>query len=234
MTSTPGDAAPRTLKRCTQPTGACIAVERLGELLTPAERDHIAGCARCQTEAALWDSFNVATPRRHEEAAVRGIVEGLKRANQNHGGGRAAAGAMRWLSWRPLSAIAATLAVAVTIGYLARDREPNVAGTGGAAQTYRNAQVELRSPIGDQSAVPIQLEWVAVPGAATYDVSVLEVDRTLIWTGSATDPRVALPSVLTARFVPGKTVLWEVAAKDASHMPLAVSGVQSFRVVVTR
>ena len=234
MTSTPGDAARETLKRSAQPTGACISVERLGEALTPAERDHIAGCVRCQTEAALWESFNVTAPRRDEEAAVRGIVEELKRRNQNRQGGRAAPRTMQWLTWRPLSAIAATLALAVGVGYFARDREPNVAGTAGTAQTYRSGQVQLRSPIGDQSAVPGQLEWAAVPGAATYDVSVLEVDRTLLWRGTATDPRIALPSSVTERLVPGKTVLWEVAAKDASGTPLAVSGVQRFRVVVNR
>lgn len=234
MTPTPGDAARQTLKRTTAWTGECVSVDRLGQLLTPAERDHIAGCARCQSEVALWDSFNLATPRRDEEAAVRGIVEELTRRNQDHQGASAAAGTARWLAWRPMSALAATLALAVSVGYLLRDREPDVAGTGGAAQTYRSAQVQLRSPVGDQSALPRQLEWSAVPGAATYDVSVLEVDRTLIWSGSAPDPRIALPSEVTSRLVPGKTVLWEVAAKDASGKPLAVSGVESFRVVVNR
>ena len=234
MTSTPGDAARQSLQRSTQPTAECISVEKFGELLTAAERDHIAGCVRCQTEVALCESFNVTTTRRDEEAAVRGIVEDLKRRNQNRDGGRTAAGIAQSLSWRPLSAIAAALALAVAVGYVARDREPNVAGTGGTAQTYRSAQVQLRSPVGDQSAVPGQLEWIAVPGAAAYEVSVLEVDRTLIWSGSATDSRIALPSLVTVRLVPGKTVLWQVAAKDASGMPLAVSGVRSFRVVANR
>jgi hypothetical protein len=233
VTPTPGDDARQALRRTIEPTGKCVSVDKLGEPLTPAERDHIAGCVRCQAEAALWDSFNVATPRRDEEAAVRGIVEELRRRNQNHQGARAV-GTTRRLSWRPMAAIAATLALAVTVAYLARDREPNVAGTGRDAQTYRSARVHLRSPVGDQSAIPGQLEWSAVPGAATYNVSVLEVDRTLIWSGSVSDPRIALPAVVTSRFVPGKTVLWEVAAQDASGRPLAVSGVESFRVVVKR
>jgi hypothetical protein len=234
VTSTPADAARQTLKRATQSTSECISVERLGEALTPAERDHVAGCVRCQTEAALRDSFNDATPRRDEEAAVRRIVEELKRRNQNREGGTAAPVITPWRSWRPLLAIAATLVLAVTVGYVARDREPKVAGTDGTVPTYRSARVQLRSPVGDQSAVPSQLEWIAVPGAAAYEVSVLEVDRTLIWSGSSAGPRVALPSSVTVRLVPGKTVLWEVAATDAAGKPLAASGAQSFRVAVNR
>jgi len=37
-----------------------------------------------------------------------------------------------------------------------------------------------------------------------------------------------------ARLVPGKTMLWEVAARDGSGKPVAVSGMRSFRVIVDK
>lgn len=234
MNSKPVDAARQALKGIAQTSRECVPVDRFAERLTPAERDHIAGCARCQTDAALWHGVNDTAPRPHEGAAVQWIVEELKRRNQPPGDAPRAAVIGRWLSWRPLSALGAVLAVAVTLGYVARDREPGVSGTGGALQNYRSAQLQLRSPIGDQSAVPGQLEWIGVPGAVAYDVSILEVDRTVLWSASTTGSLLALPSSVTARLVPGKTVLWEVAARDASGKPVAVSGAQSFRVIAGR
>jgi hypothetical protein len=230
VNSRTGDGAREALKGIMQPTRECISVERFAEGLTPDDRDHVAGCARCQAEAALWNSVNDAAPRPDEGAAVQWIVRELQRRNQTPVVAAHAAGIGRWLSWWPLSA-AGALALAVTVGYVARDREPEPSGTGEALQNYRSAQIQLRSPIGDQSAVPRQLEWVAFPGAIGYDVSILEVDRTVLWSGSATDPRLALPASVTIRLVPGKTVLWEVTARDGSGKPVAVSGAQSFRVV---
>jgi hypothetical protein len=42
---------------------------------------------------------------------------------------------------------------------------------------------------------------------------------------------VSLPATLVRQFVPGKTVLWDVTARDAAGTPLAASGVQRFHVV---
>jgi len=234
MNSKPGDAARQALKGITQPARECVSVDRFAEGLTSVERDHVAGCARCQTEAALWNSLNDTAPRPDEGAAVPWIVQELKRRNHTPAAAADAAGIGPWRSWRLMSAIGAAIALVLTVGYVTRDREPVLSGTGGAARNYRSGQLELRSPIGDQSAVPLQLEWMALPGAVGYDVSILEVDRTVLWSGSATGSRLALPSPVRARLVPGKTMLWEVTARDGSGKPVAVSGMQSFRVIVDK
>jgi len=234
MNSKPGDAARRTLKGIARPTPECISVDRFGEGLTSVERDHIAGCARCQTEAALWNTLDDSAPRPDEGAAVQWIVKELRRRHQTPAAAAISAGIGPWRSWRLVSAIGATIALVLTVGYVTRDREPAVSGSGGAMRNYRSAQLELRSPIGDQSAVPLQLEWMAFPGAVGYDVSILEVDRTVLWSGSATGSRLALPSSVRTRLVPGKTMLWEVAARDGSGKPVAVSGMRSFRVIVDK
>ena len=227
-------AARQTLKAIVEPTPDCISMDRFAEGLTPADRDHLADCARCQAEAAVWNGASDAAPRPGEAAAVQWIVEELRRRNQRPAPAPHAAGIGRWLSWRPLSALAAGVALVVTLGYLTRDREPAVSGTGAGPETYRSAQLQVRAPIGDQPAAPRQLEWGTVPGAVGYDVSILEVDRTVLWTGTTTEPRLALPAAVAGRLVPGKTVLWEVAARDASGRRLAVSGTQSFRVATAR
>ena len=84
---------------------------------------------------------------------------------------------------------------------------------------------------GDVAAAPTQLEWAAVPGAVRYDVQILEVDRAVLWRGSTREPRVDVPAAVSAKFVPGKRILWEVTAHDDATV-LAESGTQAFRVAV--
>jgi hypothetical protein len=70
-----------------------------------------------------------------------------------------------------------------------------------------------------------------VGGASAYDVTVLEVDRTVLWKTTTQTPSVALPATLTAQFVPGKTIFWEVAARSGNAV-VAQSGTERFRVAV--
>jgi len=111
MNSKPGDAARRTLKGITQPTPECISVDRFGEGLTSVERDHIVGCARCQTETALWNTLDDSAPRPDEGAAVQWIVKELRRRHQTPAAAAVAAGSGPWRSWRLVSAIGATIAL---------------------------------------------------------------------------------------------------------------------------
>jgi len=215
----------RALNGTVQASRECVALERFAEGLTPAERAHVAGCVRCQKEAALWSSLNDPAPRGDENADVQWIVKELERRNA-----APAAAAARRPFWRPLSAIAAALVLAAALGYALRDRVPQLTGTGGA-ETYRGTRLQVTSPVGDQRDLPRRLEWLAVDGAVNYEVSMFEVDRTPLWSGSSSVPRVEVPPAAAARFVPGKTVMWEVVARDASGVSLASSGPQSFRVV---
>jgi hypothetical protein len=229
--STSGEAVRLALNGTIQPLSGCIAVERFAEGVSQAERDHIAGCVRCQKEAALWSSLNDPAPRRNEEADVQWIVSELKRRNAAPSGAAPAAAVARWLPWRPLSAIAAALVIAVALGYAIRNREPQVTGTDGP-QIYRGTQrLRLSVPLGDQAEVPRQFEWIGVDGAAKYDIAVLEVDRSELWRGSTNDPRHEIPPSVTSRLLPGKTVLWQVVASDSSGRRLASSDVEAFRVV---
>ena len=44
-------------KRELQRTAECPQVDRLPGILTLVESEHVAHCARCQAEMALWEEF---------------------------------------------------------------------------------------------------------------------------------------------------------------------------------
>jgi hypothetical protein len=219
------------LRQAVARTPECLTVEQMSsDTLTPRERDHLDGCARCQTEQALWREFDGAEPTADEGAAVQWIVAEL--ARRHHGRTPAAPLApRRWFSApiRTWAAALAMLAVVITVGYVAWDREPNVRAPIGSADTYRTAGLRAVAPVGDVSTVPTRLEWVAVNGAVGYDVEVLEVDRTPLWRTVTSTVGVELPPTIASILRPGKPLLWQVRARDAGNRVIADSGTQRFR-----
>lgn len=217
-------------------TPECVPIERIGETLTAAERDHVAHCARCEAETALWEEFRDATPSADEGAAVQWVAAEVARRRA----GNPAAARQRWnwplwlAGWRPqaLAAAATVVFVALTIGYVAQDREPAVVAPTGDPNVYRSERLEVTGATGDLPTPPTGFSWMAAPGAERYDVVVLEVDRTILWRASTREPRVDLASAVIGQFVPGRTILWEVTARGRDGTILAQSGTQRFRVVV--
>jgi hypothetical protein len=227
------DKAANALGAGVNPTSACIELERLEGALTDAERAHVNSCPRCQTELALLNRFLSSTPAQDEGAAVQWIVSEVRRRRatglDDRRDVRAVNGLFGRLGWRSLGLAAAALLV-VIVGYVANDREPPLRDEPSSTVGYRTEQLMVISPVGDVAVAPSELTWAAVPGAARYDVEVLQVDRTRLWQGSSSAPRVALPASVIAQFVPGKGVIWEVTAVNASGVSIAVSGAQRFRV----
>jgi hypothetical protein len=209
-----------------QPTPDCLAVERLDASdLTTAERDHLATCARCQTELALWREFEASTPDASETAAIAGIVAGLRR--QRDGKPR-----MVWM--RGVMAAAAALIVGLGLVYVTRDRGPvplDVKIDG--PQTYRSRRIEAISPTGDLAAAPRELSWQPVEGAVRYDVVLREVDQSIVWRATSAVPHVALPPDVLARIVHTKPFLWEVDARDQAGASIGTTGTLRFRVTGT-
>ena len=215
------------LDRAVHPTPDCIAIERLGEARTAAESAHMKDCVRCQTEFALWQEFDQSSPSADDALAVQWIVAELSRRRAQPAS--AADRAWRWPSLPRFAAAAATLAVTGMIGYGLWDPEPSVR-VHQDAKVYRTVVVQAIAPLGDVTAAPRVIEWAAVAGAVAYDVQVLEVDRVPMWRGSASEPRIEIPAQVLAQLVPGKTVLWDVTARNASGAVVAESGTQQFRV----
>ena len=93
-------------------------------------------------------------------------------------------------------------------------------------------------PTGDVSRPPSDLRWEPAPATLRYDVRIMEVDRSLLWSvtahmaGTAPVHRLGLPEDVVARFVPGKTIVWDVTGRDDSGRVVADSGPQQFRVAI--
>lgn len=219
-------------KRQLEPTSSCIPLDRLGDELTPTAREHVAHCVRCQTEITLWREYESAGPAPAEGATVQWIVAEIGRRTAAARTPRRDRGIFAWLPARRthrFAVAAATLAVLAVI-YVAQDREPAIRDVPTAGDTYRTASIETIGPAGDLEAAPTELQWNATSAAARYDVQVEEVDRTVLWRESTSSTRIALPRAIILRAVPGKTLLWRVAARDGNSVVVGESATQRFRV----
>ena len=201
---------------------SCIAIERLGEQLTTSEREHLANCPRCQAEMALFTEFAEGETSATEASDVQWIVDRLHKRNVVSIGSRRRIVQPRYL------AIAATLLIAIAIGYVVENREPSIERPV-ARDLYRSARVDVIGPVGDVAAPPRELQWKPVEGADEYRVVVSEVDRTIVWQVTTRDTRVALPDSVVRQLVPGKTIVWEVTVTRAGSA-IQSSGTQRFRV----
>jgi hypothetical protein len=242
----------KALKAALAPSAACATIEQLGRLRDGDHAgsadvrlaEHVAGCLRCRTELALLTQFESAAARPGDEAAARKIVARLERdvalmvgspPPPSAGRGRELGGVF-WERLQDMRTVIAG-ALVVTAGLLvALNLRGGNAGPpplspdiGGGLSTFRSDALAVVGPTGDLEAVPTELRWETAPGAASYSVQVMEVDRTEVWNTESRQARVALPASVRARIVPGKPLLWQVVAKDESGKTVAASEVQRFR-----
>jgi hypothetical protein len=196
----------------------------------------------------MMREFELATPRPEEAAAVSWISAQLERRSAHIGGtamrpffsavpksGRAHR-VRQILGSRSISAAAMSLAamlLVITIGlYLRAAKEPALRSDGASPMVLRSEGVITLSPKGDLGQGPTELSWQPVPGAANYSVKLMEVDRSELWEASSGQTSVSLPATVRERIVPGKTLIWQVVALDATGKTLAASQVERFRIAV--
>jgi hypothetical protein len=245
----------KVLKAALARTLACATLEELGRLCDGEHAGgddervarHVAGCLRCRTELALLKQFDAAVSRADEEPTASWITARLERDVARMTGAAAAptttAGpqdaARGSARRRALRAIAAGLAVAAAALLLMLNlrggevRPPPLSPDVAAEPAvFRSNAVTLLGPADDLDEPATALRWEAVPGAASYSVRVMEVDRNEVWKTEARQPGVPLPLDVRARMVPGKPLLWHVIAKDAAGKIMATSQVQRFRLRV--
>ncbi len=226
------------LKQALGPRKDCLsleAIEACADEKAPAEfTQHLASCAHCQAELALFRSFQEGPRDAAEAAAVAAIAERLQSPRSIH---PAAARSPRRNWWRArwLSAAAAGVAAVLIIGAVGielRHRSaPGIDASTGGDEAVRSGNLALISPLGDVSQMPAQIQWQAVAGASKYEVKLLEVDRTVIWSGSTGDSRIEIPQAAQSRIVPAKTLLVEVTAFDSAGRVMAESELSRFRLL---
>ena len=231
----------RVMKKAMASSRACAGIAELGAFaggsLEPVAHarlsEHLATCTRCQTELAMLREFEGAVPRPDEEASVSWISAQLDR---RLGGHRAEPGDVKGVRWfrsrsvhvAGLSLAAAMVIIAVTVG-LREARRPAIEAITGR-EVFRSGLLRALSPSGELPEAPRELRWEGSPGAASYVVHLMEVDRAEVWSAATPNTAVALPPEVRARILPGKALLWQVVATDAGGAPLTSSAVEGFRV----
>jgi hypothetical protein len=196
---------------------------------------HLETCSHCQTELALYQSFEAARIEPEEAGAVDEISARLRARTP------AAAVRPRWLNMRlnmraaswftPAALTAAGVLVAVAIGLEMRHGAAPPLHPLSTPQIMRSTAVTVVAPVGDLETTPAQIQWQPVPGAAQYRVRLLEVDRNELWSSMTAGHSIDLPAAIRALLVPGKTVLCEVTALNSTGATIAYSGPVRFRVL---
>ncbi len=232
-------------------TEHCLSLQEMEQFLdqdspgsgqrSAAER-HLRDCARCSTQFALLRQFRDARPRGDEAASVAWITARLTERSPIPGvsAPQSRAG---WLWWKQIFtpayagvlSLAAALTILVIAGgvYIRSSRQPILStGAGAGPDVYRSGQVEAIRPVGDLQQIPKEFTWQPIPGAASYEVSLMEVDRAEIWKTQSTGNQIQLPAEIRARLLPGKTLLWQVTARNRSGFQLATSSIQRFRIKI--
>jgi anti-sigma factor RsiW len=233
------------LRRALAPDARCLSIEQLGchaDGTLGAEDEtaaaaHISGCLNCQAELALLRAVMSDGIRAGEADIVRDGVARLEpRVPGISGAPREEAPVRRgWLRLGTVLPAAAMAAVLIAVGgryYGVSRRAPELpTSVTTANEVTRSAAVAVKAPVGDVVEAPQRFEWLAVARAVRYRVRVMEVDRHEIWSVATPAAAVDLPPSVRASIGPGRTLLWEVTAYDASGASIAESGPQSFRVV---
>jgi hypothetical protein len=231
------------LKQSFTATPQCLSLEQLESLAAGQKtHPHLAACPRCQAELALLKAFESDTPLADEGAAVGWISARLERRRETikHPWRTQAAAVPRQSSWWARSfglgkwrwALPATaVLVAVIAGVIAwrSPKQPDLqANLRGQSAIYRSQEVLLMAPLGELQGVPKTLLWQAFPGAGMYRVTVMEVDRSPLWSGETKETSMEIPVSLRAKMLPGKPILWQVTALDQQGRILASSQLQRF------
>ena len=152
---------------------------------------------------------------------------GPRFARGNHGGDYFGA---RLGSTPAALAFVGILAV-VAIGLQTRNSPPALHSPGTNRTVFRSNAIIVTAPSGDIRQAPSEIRWQTDPGAAKYEVRLLEVDGTELWRTATAESAVQLPALIRARIVPAKTLLCQVLAFDATGRQVAISDEVRFRVL---
>jgi hypothetical protein len=247
------------LKAALTTSEACATIEELSglsdaSLAEPVRArisEHVTGCPRCQAELALLEKFESAVAGADEEGAASWITARLESRFEQITGAAPASSQERterkpW--WRRLfgfrllgstPATAAAFALGLAMLFIVLNlpigtsREPALSpDVAFRPPVFRSDALAVVGPTGDLEEAPTEMRWQPAPGAATYSVQLMEVDRVELWKGESSNPSLSLPPAVRTRIVPGKPLLWMVEARDASGRTIATSEIQRFRVAM--
>lgn len=130
-------------------------------------------------------------------------------------------------SWQWAAAASMLLLIGLTF-FLARPVAPPLPAP--QEGEVRGSRIELVAPLGDMAAVPAELRWEPVAGAAAYRIRLLAVDDTALTEIRTNRPQAPLSAEVVARLQPAVTYRWTVEALAEDGRRLARSEPGEFRV----
>ena len=192
-----------------------------------AVENHVVTCSYCHNELELLHVFESGAIRDDEREAVEAIAGRLAPVNLKPP--KASAAWWQRLFSPPGFAAALALAAALIIA-VNLDRGGPHPIANGAPDTLRSAPLRALSPLGEVQGVPQEFRWTPVPGASTYSLSVMEVDRTPVFSEKVPGTSLPIPSHVGKLFQTGKVLQWNVIAYDNSGRELASTALQRFQI----
>ena len=193
---------------------------------------HLETCPACASERELALAFEappVANPSAEEDlAAILSRIE--------TGSSREASGSI--LRFPLLSRIAPRGAFALAAAALMLLAASVVVRTRGAApelpprpdeEVTRGGRVTLVSPSGDVDQLPSSFDWREIDGATSYRVTLTSVDDTVLWSGTASRPPLALPAEIREALEARVVYFWRVEAFDPEGTRVGWSASARFR-----
>jgi hypothetical protein len=220
---------------------ACPPLETLAFALTLNDNDsrkadasrHIAGCPCCRADYLLQCDFQNIVSLPEEEDVLHSIAHSLGDPVPRPGVPRPIpirAARQRWFQTpRVLTGIAAAAVLSVVAIGVREHRVESLDPAVSGSATYRSAAVQAVFPIGDLQQTPSDFHWTATPDAHSFVLTVMEVDRTVVYSTWVRGTNLAMPSEVRTSLQPGRTLLWTVKALDADGTVFQESKIERFR-----
>lgn len=201
---------------------------------------HVHSCSYCQSEMQMLSAFyagDEGQPSEEVQQIVSRLQANSKRVFPKSTPVKASvswwegAFSMRRFAQASL-AIAAVLLIAAAALRLHTVKSPSLEALNQSGQeVFRSGSFDLLEPVGDLQEAPKEIRWKKVEDAATYQVRLLEVDRSEIWKAETKEDHIDLPPPIRARIVPAKTLFCEVNAFNSVGTKVSGTGLIRFRLM---
>jgi hypothetical protein len=239
------DAAERQiLKAALVRTEQCLSLEALTAVgdnsadpaMGSTAMRHLKICAYCRNELLLLQEFEAAEATPEEAGQVAWIESQLSRRAHKIGRTRSLRSlGVSWLAslfpvqnWRPLTLVATSLLLAVGAGFYLQQQRPRIESA--SPLVYRSLEFRAISPVGDVSGAPAQFSWQSVAGAAKYQLRLMQVDQTEVWSVETNSTTVPVPPELRKNMTPGRGFSWIVIARNSAGEKIAETNLQKLHI----
>jgi len=124
------------------------------------------------------------------------------------------------------AAVSAALILVVVLAVVPKFKQapPEFVFTGD--ETVRGAAMTVVAPTGDLTAVPDRFEWKALGENVEYRVTLS--NHKVIWTGTTTETKIAVPEDIRTKLKTGERYTWQVKAYSQKGTLLAISRASQF------